>query len=76
MAPDFTIRAWGYRTDLNDPEIRDLYYRYKAWKGIPRWCPLSDGERHEFDTLVMRFYATGAQKKTADIWPASRQRSV
>lgn len=75
MAPDFSIRAWGYRTDLNDPEIRELYFRFKAWKNIPRWCPLPDQERHEFDTWVMRYYAKRRKKKTADIWPASRQRS-
>ena len=76
MPPDFQIGAYGYRTDLNDPEIRDLYFRFKAWKGIPEWCPLEDRERYEFDSWVMRYYARKrAQKKTADIWPASRQRS-
>lgn len=66
MKPDFSIRAWGYRTDLSDPVVKKLYFRYKRWKGIPEWCPLSDQERHEFDTYVMSHFARGKNSAKKD----------
>lgn len=43
---------YGYKTDVNDPKIAPLYERFKKWKGIPVWCPLSDAERHEFEAYI------------------------
>lgn len=37
----------------NYPQYRELYDRYKQWKGIPRWYPLSDSERLEFERYVL-----------------------
>lgn len=44
---------YGYRVDIKKPKYRELYERYKKWKGIPRWCPLSDWEREEFERYVL-----------------------
>lgn len=44
---------YGYRVDISKPKYRKLYERYKKWKGIPRWCPLSDSERLEFERYVL-----------------------
>ena len=46
---------YGYRVDITKPKYRNLYDRYKNWKGIPRWCPLSDAERFEFEQYVERW---------------------
>lgn len=45
---------YGYRVDITKPKYRELYERYKKYKNIPRWCPLSDGERLEFENYVLR----------------------
>ena len=45
---------YGYRVDITKPKYRELYERYKKYKNIPRWCPLSDGERFEFENYVLR----------------------
>ena len=44
---------YGYRVDITKKEYRELYDRYKKWKNIPRWCPLSDSERLEFERYVL-----------------------
>ncbi len=36
---------WDYRVNVNHPRMRPLYERFKGWKGVPAWCPLSDEER-------------------------------
>ena len=45
---------YGYQVDITKPKYRNLYDRYKKYKNIPRWCPLSDGERFEFENYVLR----------------------
>ena len=49
-----TFPDYGYRVNINAPGVRELYYRYKKWRGIPRWCPLSDAQRREFERYVLR----------------------
>lgn len=44
---------YGYRVDISDPETQKLYQRYKRWKSIPPWCPLSDSERREFEDIIL-----------------------
>ena len=44
---------YGYKVDITKPKCRELYERYKKWKGIPKWCPLSDKERFEFEAYVL-----------------------
>ena len=44
---------YGYRVDISKAKNRKLYDRYKKWKNIPEWCPLSDSEREEFERYVL-----------------------
>lgn len=46
---------YGYQVDITEPKYRKLYDRYKKWKGIPAWCPLSEAERFEFEQYVERW---------------------
>lgn len=43
-----------YKVDIRQPKMRALYDRYKKWKGIPSWCPLSDSERIEFENYILK----------------------
>lgn len=45
---------YGYQVDISSPEIKPLYERFKKWKGIPAWCPLSDKERLEFEGYILK----------------------
>ena len=44
---------YGYRADIFAPELAELFKRYKKWKNIPDWCPLSDKERFEFESYIL-----------------------
>ena len=44
---------YGYRVDISTPEVAELYARFKKWKNIPDWCPLSDKERFEFESYIL-----------------------
>lgn len=46
---------YGYRLNIAHPLIRKLYFRYKDSKGIGHSIPLSDQERQEFETGVIRW---------------------
>ncbi len=43
---------YGYALNINHPTIYPLYMRFKRWKEIPVWCPLSDAEREEFEEYI------------------------
>lgn len=43
----------GYQVNINHPTVRPLYERYKRWRNIPPWCPLSDSERREFEIYIL-----------------------
>lgn len=45
---------YGYRINMMHPKIEPLYKRYKKWKGIADWCPLSDAERLEFESYILK----------------------
>lgn len=45
---------YGYRINIMHPKIEPLYKRYKKWKGIADWCPLSDAERFEFESYILK----------------------
>ena len=50
---------WGYQVNINHPEVRPFYERYKRWQGIPPNSPLSDAERFEFE----KYYTNAVEKK-------------
>ena len=56
---------YGYRVDISEPETQKLYQRYKKWKGIPSWCPLSDDERAEFEDMILGKTKRKAGEKNA-----------
>ena len=45
---------YGYKFNLNNPRIQELYERYKASKGYASTYPLSDGERIEFENYLQQ----------------------
>ena len=45
---------YGYKVDISDPKIKPLYERYMKWKAIPPWCPLSDKERLDFESYILK----------------------
>lgn len=49
-----TNNKYGYALNVNHPVINDLLRRYKKWKGLPNHFPLSDKERHEFESYVLK----------------------
>ena len=44
---------YGYKLNLNNPKIKELYYRYKKFIGIAREIPLSDEQRREFENYIL-----------------------
>lgn len=45
---------YGYQLNINHPIIKEYYYRYKEYKGIPRSIPLTDSERFEFEEIIIK----------------------
>ena len=45
---------YRYRINITHPKIEPLYKRFKKWKGVPDWCPLSDAERLEFESYILK----------------------
>ncbi len=43
-----------FKLNVNSPIIRELYDRYKMWKGLPPHIPLTDVQRHEFEEYVLK----------------------
>ena len=50
-APD---NKYNYKINISHPKIKPLYQRFKKWKGIADWCPLSDEERLEFESYILK----------------------
>ena len=49
-----TNNPYGYRININHEKIRDKYERYRKWKKIPPYVPLSDKERFEFEEFMLK----------------------
>lgn len=45
---------WGYRLNINHPNIKPFYDRFKRWKGI-KGAP-SDKERFEFEAYMINHF--------------------
>lgn len=50
---------WGYKVNINHPQVRPIFERYLKQQGIPPWCPLSDAERLQFEAD----FVAGVEKK-------------
>lgn len=46
-------KDYGYRVDISNPKMGELYERFKVYKGLPRNVPCSDSERREFEEWVL-----------------------
>jgi len=44
---------YGFRLNINNPRINDLYRRYKIWKGLAANLPITDNQRREFENYVI-----------------------
>lgn len=65
---------YSYTIDINNHVIFPYYMRFKRWKGVPVWCPLSDGERAEFEKYMKK--AASSPINRAEIPEASRMESI
>lgn len=45
---------YGYKLNLSNPKIKELYYRYKNYIGVAREFPLSDEQRFEFEAYILK----------------------
>ena len=52
-----TNNPYGYQLDISHDAINPLYLRFKEWKKIPPWCPLSDAQRREFENYLLKVKA-------------------
>lgn len=44
---------YGFKLNINHPQINELYRRYKAWKNIPSDLPLTNKQRLEFESFIL-----------------------
>lgn len=49
-----TDNQYGYVLNVNHPKINELYNRYKLWKGFAASFSLSDEQRFEFESYIMK----------------------
>lgn len=52
---------WGYKLNINHPDIKPFYERFLRWKGI-KGAP-SDKERHEFEAYMEKHLAKERRKQ-------------
>ena len=45
---------YGFKLNINNKKINELYRRYKVWKGLPLNFPISDDERREFESYILK----------------------
>lgn len=46
---------YGYHVNINHPEVKPYYERFKKWKGIRIGAP-SDAERLEFEQYMIQYW--------------------
>lgn len=47
------VNPYGYRVNIRNPYINNLYRRWRAKNKIPAGMPMSDAERFEFEMAVI-----------------------
>lgn len=43
---------YGFRLNINHPQINELYRRYKRWKGLTGHFPITNAQRREFEQYI------------------------
>lgn len=49
-------QKYGFRININHPEIYPCYVHFKKKIKVPPWSPLTDAQRHRFEKLVLHGY--------------------
>lgn len=63
-----TFNKYGYRLNLLNTQIRQLYDRYKSSQGLPYFMSISDEQRKEFENSVIREYSKLYQSIYGEKW--------
>lgn len=53
------MNNYGYRYNVNHPQIRQHYARFKKYINVPEHIPLSDIQRAEFERHMDKLYEKG-----------------
>ena len=53
------MNNYGYRYNVNHPQIRPYYSRFKEYIGVPEYIPISDIQRAEFERHMDKLYEKG-----------------
>ncbi len=51
-----TQQRYGFRININHPEVHPYYVRFKEKIKVPPWCPLENAQRYRFEKLVLHGY--------------------
>ena len=54
---------YGYRLNLKNNQVRQLYDRYKKSKGLPYYMGISDQQRKEFEESILKEYGKLYQQR-------------
>ena len=44
---------YGFKINIHNPRVKELYYRFMKWKGLNVNYPISDRQRLEFESYVL-----------------------
>ena len=53
------MNSYGYRYNVNHPQIRPYYFRFKKSLGVPEHIPISDIQRAEFERYMDKLWERG-----------------
>ena len=45
---------YGFKLNINNARINELYRRFKEWKGLPANLPIDNEQRLEFEKYVLQ----------------------
>jgi hypothetical protein len=49
-------QKYGFRININHPEVHPYYVSFKKKIKEPLWCPLEDSQRYRFEKLILHGY--------------------
>lgn len=54
-----SVKNYGYRYNVNHPQVRQRYSRFKQYINVPEHIPLSDIQRAEFERHMDKLFENG-----------------
>lgn len=54
---------YGYRLNVNEPHVNELYRRYKAKHNLAPHIPLTDEQRLDFEQHILDMFERNKRKK-------------